>query len=71
MGESGEGWTEGGCRFKTLLHGEAGDFPLKLILNAHQLVETMVSQTNWLNCLTQRHNRLQNKEQQAAGNEDR
>lgn len=42
--ESGEGRTECGCRFKKLLHGEAGDFPLKLILNAHQLIETMVSQ---------------------------
>lgn len=53
-GGSGEGRREGGCRFKKLLHGEAGDFPLKLILNAHQLVETMVSQTNRLNCVSQR-----------------
>lgn len=42
------------CRFKKLLHGEAGDFPLKLILNEHQLKETMVTQENRLNCVTQR-----------------
>lgn len=44
--ESRVGRTEGGCRFKKLMHGDSGDFPLKLILNAHQLVETMVSQKN-------------------------
>lgn len=53
------GLTEGGCRFKKLLHGEAGDFPLKLILNAHQLVEKKkkkqwLSQTNRSNCVTRR-----------------